>query len=262
MAAVKGFQEHYQQIGDTLWHLHETTAAPADTTHTVVFVPGLGEGDYMAPHARLLAEHWRVLILDMPGFGRTRAPNRLRTVEAFGQALTGYLRMGLDKPAYVVGSSFGCQIAAAAAERDAPVDRMVMVSPTYDRRARSIPAQLRRWIPTMLVEPPMLALGLAKSYAHCGVRTPIIAFLAGLYDPLEQRLAQIEIPVLVVRGARDHIVSAEWAAEVAAQLPRSRLATIEGFAHTLDYAAPEPLAAVTVPFLRDSQASVAKASIT
>ena len=109
------------------------------------------------------------------------------------------------------------------------------------------------WIPTMVAEPPTLAIGLTKSYLHCGIRTPIKAFVAGLRDLIEARMSEIDVPTLVVRGERDRIVSAEWAATLTRLLPRGELATIGGFAHTLDYSAPGGLAAVTIPFfLRSS----------
>jgi pimeloyl-ACP methyl ester carboxylesterase len=251
---MKEFTARMLQIGDTRWHLHESTALPEHDNPTVVFVPGLGEGDYMAPHGQLLARHWRVVIADMPGFGRTRGPRRLRTTDEFAQALHGLLDAILDRPAHVVASSFGAQIAAAAAQQGAPIDRLVLVSPTYDAAARSVLGQLWRWLPTMVVEPPTLAIGLAKSYLHCGVRTPILAFLAGLRDSIEQRLAHVHQPVLVVRGSRDRIVSASWAQQLVAAAPRGRLAEIDGFAHTLDYAAPRQLEDVVVPFLREDRA--------
>jgi pimeloyl-ACP methyl ester carboxylesterase len=249
MAAVKDFAARALVIGRTHWHLHASTATPDNAGPTVVFVPGLGEGDYMAAHGRILAKHWPVWIVDMPGFGRTRRPERLRSVEQFADALEQFLRVALDEPAYLVASSFGCQIAAAAAEAKAPIAAMVLVSPTSDAGARSIVGQLRRWLPTMLAEPPGLAIGLTKSYLHCGIRTPIVAFLAGLRDHLEDRVPNVDVPTLVVRGARDHIVSAAWARLLVDRLPCGQLATIDGFAHTLDYAAPGQLARVTVPFL-------------
>ena len=249
---MKGFSARLRNIGDTRWHVHESCATPRHAAPVVVFVPGLGEGDYMAPHGRVLATHWHVLVPDMPGFGRTRAPKRLRSVDEFGQALSGFLRATVDQPAFVVASSFGAQIAVAAAEAGAPIARMVLVSPTYDAAARSVLGQLRRWLPTMLVEPPTLALGLAKSYLHCGVRTPIIAFRAGLHDRPEDRLRGSDIPTLIVRGERDHIVSAAWADQLAAAGRRTQVVTIPGFAHTLDYAAPDELGAVTIPFLEGS----------
>jgi pimeloyl-ACP methyl ester carboxylesterase len=246
---VKGFTASFRRVGDTCWHFHISIAMPRHGSPTVVFVPGLGEGNYMAPHGRVLAAYWRVVIVDMPGFGRTCGPARLRTVDEFGNALKEFLCGFVSTPAYVVGISFGAQIALAAAQAGAPVSRLVLVSPTYDSAVRSVPGQISRWLPTMLVEPPSLAIGLAKSYWHCGVRTPILAFWGSLRDPTERRVAKVDVPTLVVRGARDHIVSASWARRLASLAPNGRLATIEGRAHTLDYSAPEALAAVTVPFL-------------
>ncbi len=246
---MKDFDTRLRTIGDIRWHFYESTTTPRQHTPTVVMVPGLGEGDYMAPHARLLAPHWPVQIVDMPGFGRSRGPRRLVTVDQFGAAFDEFLRATKAKPTHVIASSFGCQIAAAAAQKGAPIGRLVLVSPTYDRTARSVLGQLRRWIPTMVVEPPSLALGLAKSYLHCGVRTPITAFFAGLRDHIEDRLPDVAAPTLVVHGGRDRIVPGDWASELVRRLPNGRLATIDGFAHTLDYAAPARLAAITLPFL-------------
>lgn len=251
---MKGFTGRMQQIGDTRWHVQESTAQPRNHTPTVVFVPGLGEGDYMAPHGRLLAREWRVVIPDMPGFGHTRGPRRLRTTDEFAQALHGFLDATLDRPAHVIGSSFGAQIAAAAAQRGAPIERLVLVSPTYDAAARTVAGQLWRWLPTMVVEPPTLAIGLTKSYLHCGVRTPVLAFFAGLRDSAEERLAHVAQPVLVVRGSRDRIVSPQWSRQLVDAAEHGRLAEIDGFAHTLDYAAPRQLADVVAPFFRESSA--------
>lgn len=105
---MKDFDSHTRRTDDIRWHLNISTALPRHARPVVVFVPGLGEGDYMAKHGRILAEHWRVLIVDMPGFGKTRGPKRLVSVEEFAAALDRFLRDTVAEPAFVVASSFGC----------------------------------------------------------------------------------------------------------------------------------------------------------
>jgi len=250
---MTGFVSGTRQIGGTRWYVRESTAEPEDPEHLVIFIPGLGEGAYIAPHGSLLARHWRVVIPDMPGFGRSRGPHRLTSVDAFAEAATEFVADRADGAVYLVGSSFGAQVAlAVAAAAPRLLTRLVLVSPTFEAGSRTLLGQLRRWLPTMVGEPSLLAVGLAKSYAHSGLRTPILAFRAGLHDAPEERAPRVSAPTLVVRGGRDHIVSARWARQLVDCLPAGQLATIAGGWHTLDFALPGALAAVTVRFLQDS----------
>lgn len=104
---------------------------PADGP-LIVCVHGLG-----ASHTSwwtfgpLLAEHGRVLALDLAGFGRTLAAGRRTDVEANRRLLAGFLAaVAPDEPALLVGNSMGGMISVLQAAADpASVAGLVLISP-------------------------------------------------------------------------------------------------------------------------------------
>jgi pimeloyl-ACP methyl ester carboxylesterase len=216
----------------------------------VVLVPGLGSGSYLLAHGARLAAAAKVWIVDLPNFGRSRAPRRPATIPEWAGRLAQWHDAVVRVPAMYVGSSFGCQVVSAlAAGRPDVVDRVVLVGPTFDAAARRLLPQLARWAVTTARERPSLGPKLLVSYLQSGPLTPMRAFFAALPDPTEERLRQVSAPVLIVRGEHDRIVPAEWAARLAATAPRARLAVVSGVSHAVDYAAPDELADLTLPFL-------------
>lgn len=242
-------RERLFRHGRFTWLLRELESSRHDVP-PAVFVPGLGSGEYLLPHARLLAETRPVFVPDMPGFGASRGPRRLRSVAEFGDALLELLDWLGTEPVDLLGNSFGTQLAlAAAATRPEAVRRLVLIGPTFDAAARHYPRMLLRWLSIAPVEPPALALSLARSYAKCGVRTPALAFRAAMRDRPEDRIAEIEHPVLLVRGSRDRIAPLSWLHALRARAATAEIVEIPGVAHTVDFAAPERLSTVTRAFL-------------
>jgi pimeloyl-ACP methyl ester carboxylesterase len=223
---------------------------PSSSAPTVVFIAGLGSGDYLLPHAELLAAKRRVLLPDMPGFGTSRGPARLRSVEEFAAALGALIRDQTDAPVDLVGNSFGTQIALALAENEpGAVRRLVLIGPTMDRAARAYPKVLARWLRTAPIEPPSLSVSLLRSYLKCGVRTPALAFQASLRDRPEQRISKISHPILLIRGMRDRIAPHEWLEELQRNAKHAEIAEVPDTAHTVDYAAPKAVAPIVTEFL-------------
>ncbi|HVV75445.1 MAG TPA: alpha/beta hydrolase [Mycobacteriales bacterium] len=217
---------------------------------TAVFVAGLGSGDYLCRHAELLADERRVLLPDMPGFGRSRTSHRLRTVEEFAAALLEMLRSETSGPVDLVGNSFGTQIALAAADASPEaVRRLVLIGPTFDASARSYPHMLGRWLLTAPIEPPSLAVSLLRSYLKCGVRTPALAFRAGMRDRPEERIERVSHPILLIRGVRDRIAPRPWLEDLQRQSTNVEIAEVPRTAHTVDFAAPEAAARLVADFL-------------
>jgi pimeloyl-ACP methyl ester carboxylesterase len=70
----------------------------------------------------------------------------------------------------------------------------------------------------------------------------VASFRHFLADPVETKLSHVPTAAVVVRGARDPIVSRVWAEEVAALLPHGRLAEVPRAPHAVNYSAPAALA--------------------
>jgi pimeloyl-ACP methyl ester carboxylesterase len=81
-------------------------------------------------------------------------------------------------------------------------------------------------------------------------------YQAMLSHRLEDRLPQIEVPVLFVRGEKDPIAPQRWVSELAGLTPNSSVAVIPGWGHAVQYSAADELMSLMLPFLRETQALV------
>ncbi|MDP9394826.1 MAG: alpha/beta hydrolase [Actinomycetota bacterium] len=212
----------------------------------MVCVHGLGASHrYWLPVARELAADAHVVALDLPGFGRTPGPDRALDVRGQSLALADWLRVTGRGGATLMGNSLGCQVIVDLATHSPDlVGPVVLVGPTMDRRARSAPRQGARLVTDVRWERPSLVPLLARDYAACGARRYAATLRHALADPVETKLAAVPTRAVVVRGARDVIVPARWAREVADGLARGRLVEVPGVGHVVNWSAPRPLAAV------------------
>jgi 2-hydroxy-6-oxonona-2,4-dienedioate hydrolase len=239
--------------------IHARAAAPASSgTSPAVLVHGVGVSSrYMVPTVRELGKLVPTYAPDLPGFGRSDKPRAPLTLSELAEALREWIdAVGLRKPA-LIGNSFGCQIIVELATRwPNALARAVLQGPTVDPAARTWPRQILRWFRNAPHERVSQAPLIALDYWDSGLRRVIATFNEALRDPIDRKLPLMTAPTLVVRGERDPIVPRDWAEEVVALLPRGRLVTIPGAAHTLNYAAPEPFVRAIAPFLLGTEGRV------
>lgn len=229
------------------------SSLPPDSP-AVVLVHGFGVSSrYMQPTAVELAPFFRVYAPDLPGWGKSEKPRRALAIPELADTLAEWLG-ALDLPsATFVGNSMGCQVVVELAVRHRDrVERAVLVGPTVDRHARTFARQAARLFRDSVHEPLSLWGVIALDYVVFGPRRLLATARYALADPVEAKLPEVRAPTLVVRGARDQIVSRRWAEEVAAGLPRGRLAVVPGKAHAVNYNAPAELARLVRDFAAGS----------
>lgn len=232
--------------------VHATTAlgAPANAP-LVVLVHGLGVSSrYFAPLMRALAGDVRMFAPDLPGTGRSESPRHALDVGELAVALQRWLDVRRIERASIIANSMGCQVvsklAVVAPER---VDRLVLVGPTVDPRWRSLRRQIARWLLEATREPLAIFPLLVRDYLRYGPRRFLATGRHALAHRIEDDAPYIEAPTLVLRGARDSFVSAEWMHALARQFPNGRAATVAGAAHAAHFMQPEEVARVVLPFL-------------
>jgi pimeloyl-ACP methyl ester carboxylesterase len=73
-----------------------------------------------------------------------------------------------------------------------------------------------------------------------------------MHNPqLRRRLHRINVPTLMLRGASDGLVSAEYARAYAKSIPGARLETIERAGHVIQLEQPQELADRIVRFIAE-----------
>jgi pimeloyl-ACP methyl ester carboxylesterase len=225
----------------------------------------------------MLAAQRRVVALDRPGFGRSERPRDRRwTPEAQAAVIAQAIRrLGLDRPV-VVGHSFGTLVAMALALDHPEVLRGVVlvggyffptarvdvplfsppaipvigdvmrytISPPLGRAMagpllrrmfapRRIPARFEAEFPLPMTLRPWQIRALAED-------TAMMVPAAARHS---RRHAELRMPVAIVAGADDQIVSTAWQSRgLKKALPGSVLTVIEGAGHMVHHAAPEVVA--------------------
>jgi pimeloyl-ACP methyl ester carboxylesterase len=175
-------------------------------------------------------------------------------VPGLADALRRWLFESRLAPAIVVGVSFGCQVAVdLAARHPAAVDRLALVGPAVDPEARSKARLAFRWARNAPRSSPRLAPTVMHDFIDAGPWRSMRTLRRALDYPVEERLADIEAPTLVVRPERDHLVPEAWTKRLADRIPDSELVVLPKAGHSIGPRAATRLAALLTRFLADAE---------
>lgn len=241
------------------WHMRLAGIyADGASLPPIVLVHGYAVSSaYMIPLARQLARHNPVYAPDLPGHGLSAdaAHPRVTQVSDYADDLAAWLdAMALDG-AVLIGHSFGCQIVAelcARSRQHHPIRAAVFISPTVDPASRPWLRQAGYLARDILQEPVSLNILQTIDYLRFGPRQSIQASIAMMRDHIECKVPQIQVPLLVLRGTHDRVVSEAWAECVARLAPAGQVATVHGAAHGVHYRQPAQVARLIHQFIRDA----------
>ena len=224
---------HQADFGAYRIHWAET----GEGEDAVALLHGLsGSSRWWARNIRGLSAHYRVLVPDVVGFGRSRvAAAPLPDVPGLAAVLGEWLGFAADGPAHVVGHSMGGQLSIHLASRHGEhVKRLVLVdaagvprplTPAYVTRFAYEVAPPRQWgDPTFL---PVI-LGDALSAGPWNVMRALRHILRDDVRPL---LPDIRQPTLILWGERDAIIPPHHGEEMRRLIPGSRLLMLRGAYH-------------------------------
>jgi len=207
-------------------------------------------GRYLTPLGAALSRDFPVAIPDLPGYGLSQAAASGQTLAEFADAaVASAALLGADHLS-LVGNSFGAQIAIEAAIRHPEtVERIVLIGPTTDPRARSLPRQYLRWQRCGPHEHPSVFPVLARDLLDVGAVRAARLLGVMLRDRPEDKLPAVRQPALVVRGEHDHVAPADWARFVARLLPDGRMTEIPSQGHMPHWSGAAAVASALRDFL-------------
>jgi len=226
-------------------------AGGAEDSMPLVLVHGLAlSGQYTVPLAEAMARDHQVFAPDLPGFGDTYKPGRVLDVSGLANALLDWLASMALPPVVLAGNSFGSQIIVEAAHKQPEsVRAMVLQGPTTPIEERTWYWQFIRWRQNAPNNPPLMGEVADIDYAKCGFARALQTFEFSLRDRPEDKLADIAVPTLVLRGADDPICHQHWAELLAERSPQGQLIVLPDMAHTLVFTHPEEMRSEIIPFL-------------
>jgi pimeloyl-ACP methyl ester carboxylesterase len=203
----------------------------------------------MVPTAERLAADFAVYAPDLPGFGYSSKPSHALDLPALAEVLASWMAAaGLDSAA-MVGNSLGCQVIAEFGIRyPQRLRRAVLQGPTIDGYARTNLRQFARLVRDLPREKVPEYLLNGHDYLRTGLHRGWETMQIALADRIEDKLPRLAMPVLIVRGAHDPIVSQRWVEDLVRLLPDGRLIIAQG-AHTPNFSEPDSFTAVVRAFL-------------
>ncbi len=246
----------------------------------VILVHGFG-GDAdnwlrLAPH---LSKRYRVLLPDLPGFGRSPAPPAGGfDVTSQARRLAAFIRTQTDEPVHLAGNSMGGQIVAVLAAQNPGLVASVALlnplgaegeqgagtSPTMQRLSQGrnllLPrdrGEFREMLDVMFHERPPLPGFFSNYYADRWIAgrprlATVFADITAGYVPLVPLLSQIQAPVLILWGEQDQVLPAGGAQVLARASSHSEVALIPNCGHLPMIEKPAATAAIYLPFLDGS----------
>ena len=234
--------------GSTAWLEYEVHGSE-DAALSVVLVHGLsGSKSWWSRNIAALKKDYRVFVLELPGFGAARK-QKILDLPALGALLLEFVRaLKLERPV-LIGHSMGAHaILHAAALEPNRFSGLVLAAasafvnrPVLNSAAWLIPATFMgayEFIPTVLFDgfqAGLLNLWLA---AHALTR-----------DNPTQLLSRLIMPVLLLHGSRDLLVTLKMANELQRGLVNSRLEIIAGAGHNLMFDRAAEFNRLTLEFL-------------
>lgn len=224
------------------FYLPEVESSVDDGPDAIVHVHGFGiSGTYLEPTAAILATRHRNFVPDLPGMGRSMRPRHGLDLPGLARALISYCdTVGVRKPV-LVGNSLGCptiiEVAASFPDR---VHSAVLVSPAGGPNNQPLPRALRQMAQDGFREPPSMLPIATRDYLRFGVLQSLSLFKAMTRYPTLDNLHLLEVPTLVIAGARDPLVNFARAFVLAA-LPHVQAVKVPG-AHALNFSSPELIA--------------------
>jgi pimeloyl-ACP methyl ester carboxylesterase len=214
----------------------------------------------MLPFASLLAERGdaRVLSVTHPGFGLTTRPAGLDDVHGLAQLYATFLADQSLQHVTVIGNSVGgwvaAELALLASER---LSRVVLVDavgvdvaghPVADVSGLSPPEimALAFHDPAPFMQDPA-SLSETERAVLANNQTALAAYAPQMTDrTLASRLAELQVPALVVWGESDGIVNVDYGRAYAKAIPGARFIVLPRTGHAPQLETPEELLSVVV----------------
>lgn len=217
-AQVDGFQIRYREAGQG---------------DTVVILDADTWGLSQLPDA--LAQSYRVLRLELPGFGDSPANTTSASIQDLAATATRAIEQLVPGHYTLIGASFSANVALwQTLQNPEPVDALVLISPTslYPTGTAQLLAH-----PEKASELPALDSALVAKEQALAQR------LGGtIHDgEAEGRLGEIPCPTLVVFGSKDSMVSSEATGVYRANIPTCNVSLVYDTGHLVMAERPEAL---------------------
>jgi pimeloyl-ACP methyl ester carboxylesterase len=221
----------------------ETRLIDTGAGKVVVVLHGWGGRiESMGPVISCLQSRFRVIALDLPGFGEAPPPASVWGTRDYARWVTEIVGSRWDGPAHFLGHSFGGKVSIniAATEPEA-VAKLILVDPSGLRAAPSAGARFKRGLsraarrvgrlggPGRTVQRKLYDSLASDDYRNAGPLRP--TFVKIVNEDVSELLPRIGASTLLLWGAQDHDVPLAHARTMESLIPDAGLVVLDPAGH-------------------------------
>ncbi len=201
-----------------------------------------GRIESMAPAIRCLSSSFRVVAIDLPGFGESPAPSGVWGTADYAEFVADFLGgLGIDR-AFFLGHSFGAKTSLYMAATHSELPRKLLVvgssgltSPPSARvRAKRAASKSARVVgrlgpPGRKLKEAVYKRIASQDYKDAGPMRPIMVKVVN--EDISHLLGRVNVPTLLVWGSDDEAVPVAHARKMEQLIPDAGLVVFEGAGH-------------------------------
>lgn len=240
-----GFRVRYREAGEgtALIHLHGAGGMRLTRGHD------------------LLSQHYRVIALEMPGFGQSPENTTTATTAELAATMAVAIKnLGIDR-FNLLGTSFGGKVALLLAmQQRENVVGLVLEAPAAIRPAGSEPpsGSPQEMARRLYAHPERFAtLPALDPTLQAKTRALVLRLRGPDRDTdIESRMRGLMTPTLVLFGTLDHVIPPEMGRFYKELMPNCHLVFVYDAGHAISAERPEAFAGVVVDFLERHEAFV------
>jgi pimeloyl-ACP methyl ester carboxylesterase len=207
----------------------------------------LGHNEVFEPFKEELSKYFTVYTPLFSGHGYVQLPENGITIKAYTQELKEFIEKEKLNDVSIFGHSMGGYVALCyAMENPSSINSIITLGTKFDWNEEQAIKESKMLNPDVIAEKiPKYAGLLEKQHGTQWKQLlPAIADMMvslGKNPPLKNNLSSINIPVQIMIGDQDNMVTLEESTEVYRNLPNAKLAVLPNTKHPMDKVRPNLL---------------------
>ena len=217
----------------------------------IILVHGLSASSlWWIRNVPALAEHYRVYLLDLPGFGTMRRYASRFTLDRLSNDIIAWMEVVGIKQAHFIGHSMGGYVCLRiAAHKPHIVKRLILIAPAAIPAYSSVLGYTRPLLAAMRVLSPAFFPILIYDALRAGPLMLLRATRDLVSRDIRTSLQEITVPTLMIWGENDTLVPLALSDLLRAEIPDAHLLIIKKAGHVVMFDQSQQCNAAMLAFL-------------